>query len=148
MADSRAHVSATPITDRTIDAAPSVARDRALWFAVFGPPAAWSVDLLASIALHHDYCAALLGGAFVAWSGIGAILTGVGVALLVMSLGGGWVAWRAYRAIGIDTGRGDTDLDRRRFMARAGLITGLLFSYAIVLRIVAVFIVSPNLCRL
>ena len=120
--------------------------DRALWFAVFGPPVAWSVDLLASIAIHHDYCAALMGRTFRAWSGVGALLFVVGFAMLVVSLAGGLTSWRAHAAIGSDTGFGDTDLDRRRFMARAGLLACALFSFAIVLRLVAPLVLSPDFC--
>ncbi len=118
----------------------------ALWFAVFAPPAAWAVDALASIAVHHDYCAALVGRSFRPWRGVGIVLTVLGLVMLAVALSGGMTAWRAHAALGSDTGQGETHLDRRRFMARAGLLACALFSFAIVLRIVAPFIVSPALC--
>jgi hypothetical protein len=122
------------------------ASNRALWFGVFAPPAAWSVDELTSIALHHDYCAALMGRTFHPWAGIGVALTAVGLAMLLLSLAGGASAWRAHARVGSDTGQGDTTLDRRRFMARAGLLACALFSYGIVLRLIAPFVVPPSFC--
>lgn len=118
----------------------------ALWFAVFASPAAWMVDALASVAMHHDYCAALVDRTFRPWSGVGTLLTISGLAMLALALSGGMVAWRVHEALGSDTGQGETHVDRRRFMARAGLLACALFSFAIVLRIVAPFIVSPSLC--
>jgi hypothetical protein len=120
--------------------------DRLLWFAVGAPPIAWSVDALSSIALHHDYCAALIGRTFRPWGGIGVILTVIGLVMLAASLSGGAVGWRAHVAMGSDTGLGETHLDRRRFMARAALLVCALFSFAIVLRVIAPFVVSPDFC--
>jgi hypothetical protein len=146
MTDPRVYAAANPAEARRVLPVPPRAGNRLLWFAVFAPPLAWSVDALTSIALHHDYCAALLGRTFRPWSGVGVLLTVVGLAMLALSLAGGFVGWRAHIEVGSDTGRGDTDLDRRRFMARAALLACALFSYGIVLRLIAPFIVSPNFC--
>jgi hypothetical protein len=121
-------------------------RDRTLWFVVLTPPAAWSVDELTSIALHHDYCAALIGRAFRPWSGIGVLLSLVGLAALAVVLWSGVTAWGIHARLGSDTGLGDTALDRRRFMARAGLLVAALFSFGILLRLVAPWILSPDFC--
>ncbi len=148
MSDLQVYAAANPAVARARIAPPPAAGDRALWFAVLAPPVAWSVDALTSIALHHDYCAALVGRTFRAWSGIGVLLALTGLVLLALSLAGGVSAWRAHASVGSDTGRGDTVLDRRRFMARAGLLVCALFSYGIVLRLIAPFILSPELCAL
>ena len=120
----------------------------ALLFGVFGPPVAWMIDLLTSITLHYDYCAALSGHTFRAWNGVTVALTMVGVAMLAFSLFAGASSWRMYAALGTDTGRGETVLDRRRFMARAGLITCGLFSFGIVLRLIAPLVLPAGYCGL
>lgn len=146
MSDSVVYQAPNPAEARAAIEAPVRAGNPALWFCVFAPPAAWLADALVSIAIHHDYCAALLGRTFRPWSGVGVILTVVGLAMLVLSLAGGMTAWRAHASIGSDTGQGDTDVDRRRFMARAGLLACALFSYGIVLRLIAPFILPPDFC--
>jgi hypothetical protein len=135
-----------PAEARAAGASPARAGNGALWFGVFAPPIAWSVDELTSIALHFDYCAAALGRTFRPWSGAGGLLVLVGVLALWLSLGAGVVAWRAHAAVGSDTGEGETDVDRRRFMARAGLLACALFSYGIVLRLVASLVLPPGVC--
>ena len=146
MSDLEVYAAAHPDQARAALVAPAGASDAALWFAVFGPPAAWSADLLASITLHFDFCAALMGRTFRPWTGIGVALTLVGLAMLAVSLGAGVVAWRAHALLGSDTGQGDTDVDRRRFMARAALLACALFSFAIVLRLIAPFLLPPTFC--
>jgi hypothetical protein len=146
MDDQQIYAEANPATARATLAAPVDASNRALWFAVLAPPAAWSADLLTSIALHYDYCAALVGRTFRPWGGIGVLLAVVGIAMLALSLTGGATGWRAHASLGTDTGRGDTDLDRRRFMARAALLACAIFSFAIILRLIAPFILPPDFC--
>lgn len=147
MTDPRVFAAPNPAAERRAAVAPARGTtNRALWFAVLGPPAAWSFDELAAIALHHDYCAALLGRTFRPWTGISVLLVGVGVAMLALSLGAGLVAWRAQAALGDDTGRGDTDVDRRRFMARAAVLGCALFSYGIVLRTITIAFLGPRHC--
>jgi hypothetical protein len=135
-----------PSEARAALAAPTAAKNHTLWYGVFAPAIAWSVDSLSSIALHHDYCAALLGRTFKPWSGVGLLLTAVGVVMLALALGGGFAAWRAHSTLGSDTGFGDTDLDRRRFMARAGMLASAIFAYAILLRLIAPMILPPTFC--
>jgi hypothetical protein len=146
MNDREIYAAPVPAAARAALAPPPAAGDRALWFAVFAPPIAWAIDALTSIALHHDYCAALTGRAFRPWSGIVVVLTLLGVMMLVIALAGGAVAWRAHASVGTDTGQGETGLDRRRFMARAGLFVCALFSYGIVLRLLAPLLLSADFC--
>ena len=146
MNDVQVYAEPDPAAARAALVPPASAGNRALWFAVAAPPIAWSVDLLTSIAVHYDYCAALLGHTFHAWSGVGVMLTVLGLAMLGVALAGGWTGWRAHQVLGMDSGQGDTDLDRRRFMARAALVVCALFSYAIVLRLVAPLVLPPDFC--
>ena len=134
--------------DARAEVVPRGAGTGMLLFGVFGPPAAWMIDLLTSITLHFDYCAAQSGYTFRAWSGVSVMLTVLGVAMLALSLFAGMTSWGAYAGLGADTGRGETVLDRRRFMARAGLITCALFSFGIVLRIIAPLMLSAGFCGL
>jgi len=144
--DSQVFAARNPAEARAAFEAPPASKNHTLWYGVFAPPIAWSVDALTSIALEHDYCAALLGRTFRPWSGIGLLLAAVGVVMLALALGGGFVAWRAHAVMGSDTGLGDTDLDRRRFMARAGMLASALFSFAILLRLIAPMILPPTFC--
>lgn len=147
MTDPRVFAAPNPAAERRATTTPPAgATDRALCFAVFAPPAAWTVDELTAVALHHDYCAALLGRTFRPWAGIGVLLVLVGVGMLVVSLAAGLAAWRAWRTVGPDTGQGDTDRDRRGFMARAGLLACALFSYGIVLRTLTIAFIGPRHC--
>lgn len=147
MSDPRVFAAPNPSAERHASPPASAAiGNRALWFAVFAPPVAWSLDSLTAIALHHDYCAALLGREFKAWSGITVLLVGVGVLMLICSLTGGLAAWRAFGLLGKDDGLGDTDIDRRRFMARAALLGCALFSYGIILRTITVAFLGPRHC--
>lgn len=146
MSDLQVYAAANPADARAALVPPASAANRALWFGVFGSPAAWLLDLLASIALHFDFCAALVGQRFEPMAGVGVVLTVIGLAMLAVSLASGAVAWRAHAQVGSDTGQGDTELDRRRFMARAGLLACALFSFGIVLRLIAPLFLSPRIC--
>jgi hypothetical protein len=149
MTDPRVFTAPNPAAERSATVQPpSGAGDTALWFATLGPAAAWSVDSLAAIAVDHDYCAALLGRIpeLRPWSGATLLLVGIGVAMFIISLAGGAIAWRAHTSLGDDTGQGDTDVDRRRFMARAALLSCALFSYGILLRTITLAFLSPRFC--
>ena len=117
----------------------------ALWYAFFAPPVAWSIDQLAAISVHQDFCAAVLSRQWAPWAGVDAVLVMVGLVMLAVALSGGWVAWRAYAVLGDDNGYGDTGQDRRSFMARASILSCGLFSFGIVLRLLTLaFIRSAN----
>jgi len=147
MSDSRVYAAPNPAAERAAEGAPAGAGNRALWFAVFAPPAAWSIDLLASIALHEDYCAALTGHQFQPFGGVTAMLVVVGLLMLALALAGGVTGWRAAASLGSTaTGRGNTALDRRRFMAAVAVVACALFSYGIVLRLITVLFISAARC--
>ncbi len=146
MSDSDIYSSARSGEKRSTSATVHTAGNRALWYAVFAPPAAWTFALLLSIAMHHDFCAAVLGHSLRPWSAIGLALTIVAVLALVVSISGGVAAWRAHASLGSDDGFGNTDVDRRRFMARAGLLSCALFSYGIVLIAITHFVIPATWC--
>jgi hypothetical protein len=116
---------------------------RALWFAVGGGPIAWSVDELAAIAIDHDYCA---HGAH-AGAGLEATIPLIGIALVAATIAilAGVTGWRQLHGTP-DTGLGDTDDDRRRFMARFGMVISALMLFGILLRLIAVLFISPASC--
>lgn len=118
--------------------------NRALWFAVAGGPVAWSIDMLTSVAVDHDYCAhARLGPP----TGNAALpLLAISVVALVVTIAAGLAGWRSLGTDGPDTGLGETDLDRRRFMARFGVVISVLTFFAIMLRMVTVFFVAASTC--
>ncbi len=125
--------------------------DRALWFAIFAPPLAWSVDLLASIAIEQDYCASQLVRTFRPWGSVTPSLFVVAIVALIVSLSAGIVSWAVrdphasvYQRDG--NGRGATIPDRQRFMASAALLSCGLFTFGILLRALAPLVLPSALC--
>ncbi len=114
MTDPSVYAAANPSEERDRGPSPPHASNRALWFAVFGPPAAWTIDELTAIAVDHDYCAALLGHTVLPWNGVGVILAVLGLVMLGVSL--------------------------------AALLSCALFSFAIALRLIAPFLLTPAYC--
>ena len=119
----------------------------ALWFGVLGGPAAWSFDTLAALALQQSWCSATLSDTLVPFRGVGLWLVLLGIVTGGVAIAAGVTAWRLHGELGNDTGKSETDLDRRRFMAHAGMYMAALFLFAIVLRWAATFIVDPTICR-
>jgi hypothetical protein len=119
-------------------------KNGALWFAVAGGPAAWSIDALSAIAIENDYCAhgAVGGGAASAV----VPLIGIALAAALVTVAAGFTGWRHLSGAGEDTGLGDTDEDRRRFMARFGVVISILTLFGIVLRLITVLFISPAAC--
>ncbi len=111
----------------------------ALWFGIFGGPAAWSADDVLSTWLHEGSCAGILGSAGTA----PVLLVVAGAVLLAAAAFAGLTAWRSLSALGLDNGRNGTVTDQRRFMAHAGIILSALFTYGLLLRFITVFFLSP-----
>lgn len=127
------------MTARTEPAAAAGPSRLALWFGIFGAPAAWSVDEILSTYLHEGACARVLEP-----PGTAPVLLGLaGVVLGGVAAFAAWTAWRSLRALGIDDGENGTVLDQRRFMAHAGVILGALFTFGIVLRVITVLFLRP-----
>ena len=118
-----------------------------LWFAIAGGPIAWSIDTLAAIAIDHDYCAR---GAHVpigtSGGGIASALVAISIVAASVAVLAGLTGWRNSRLAGVDSGLGETDDDRRRFMARFAVVISMLSLFGIVLRMVTVLFVSVAAC--
>jgi hypothetical protein len=118
----------------------------ALWFAVAGGPAAWSLDTLAAIAIENDYCAHGAAGISSPGGGVTTLLLGIALTAAAVAVLAGLTGWRHVRDAGADTGLGDTDDDRRRFMARFGVVISALTLFAIVMRMITVLFIAPAAC--
>jgi hypothetical protein len=119
----------------------------ALWFGLFGAPAAWSLQLLVSYALVAHGCyprsvpltAPLVGG-------VRTIALVASLAALAVGLAAGATAWRSWRA-SCHEHRGDHSAlleigeGRTRFMALAGMLVAAVFLLAIVMNAVPLFLV-------
>ena len=139
----------TPIISTPGDAAapPRAARSRWLWFALFGGPAAWSVQLLVNypLAAHSCYPGSVplttptFGGLWTA-------LVAVNVLMLLTTLAAGTTAiviWR--RARDRTASSHDPVLEdaggRVRFMAYSGMLVSGLFLLAVLMSAFPLFIV-------
>lgn len=107
---------------------------RWLWAGVLAGPLAWAVQLQAVYALAAPAC-----GTGRLWP-----LHLTAAACLLVAAGGGWAAWRAWRAVGgWPDPSDDPATGRTRLMAVLGMMTGVLFSLAIVAQWLAVFTLPP-----
>jgi hypothetical protein len=129
-----------------VDAPPSSARDALLWFAVLGAPAFWTVDELAALFWHSAWCGAATTRGEVPFSGEWGGLLLIGLVCMAGAVLAGLTGLRAVRVMGHDTGRDGTITDRRRFMGHAGMIISVLFTFGILLRLVAIFFVDYRIC--
>ena len=111
----------------------------ALWFGLFGAPAAWAAQLISNYALMGHFCyprdtplaSPTFGGVRALSIVISAILLLVGVTALTVALHS-WNAARYRRAAEhhevAEVGEG-----RTRFMAMAGIVASGIFVYALVM---------------
>jgi hypothetical protein len=116
--------------------------NRALWFAVAAGPIAWSVDALAAVAIDVDTCAhrpTSHGGA------AQLALLALGVIAALIAAAGATTGWRMMNRE-TDTGFGDTIDDRRRFMARFGLVISTLAAIGIIFRTIGVLFIAAGSC--
>ncbi len=116
-----------------------------LWFGVAGPPLAWAVDELVSLYVHDSSCLVygnprLFGQPFARIA-----LLIVGALMLCTAVSAGLGALATSRRIGRDSGGGELTVDQDRFMARAGMLSAVVFGFGILLRFITVLIVTP--CR-
>ncbi len=118
-----------------------------LWFAVLGPPAFWTLDELAALFWHSAWCGAATTFREVPFSGEWVGLLIIGVVCIAGSILAGLMGLRVVRAMGQDTGRDGTATDRRRFMGYAGMIMSVLFTFGILLRLIAIFFVDYRICE-
>ena len=102
---------------------------RVMWPALLAGPVAWAVQLQGVFALSAW---ATEGGGF-------ALLHAVSALCLLAALGGGFLAWRAWRTAGGWPGGTEApDAARVRYLGVLGTMTGVLFACVIVAQWVAV----------
>jgi phosphotransferase system glucose/maltose/N-acetylglucosamine-specific IIC component len=113
---------------------------RALWFGLFGAPAAWALQLIVSYALVAHFCyprsTPLASPAF---GGTRVVATVVSAALIVVAMLALVVALRSTRAAG------DAE-SRARFLAMAGVLVSGIFVYGTLMA--ALPLVSMRPCTL
>jgi hypothetical protein len=136
---------------RTADTHPTVgtepAHSRWIWFAIFGAPAAWSIQILVNYPIAAHFC--YPGRAPLSKSDVGgvwAVLIAVNVLMLLVALAAGATGisrWRTARAR--DAGPHDPVLESGtgivRFMAYSGILVSGLFVIAIIMSALPLFIV-------
>jgi hypothetical protein len=107
--------------DVATDAAPP--RAAVLWTGILAGPFAWAVDLMVRYALVHWSCGTQQT----------IVLKIISFVTLLVVIGGGVVAWRAYGQIppGVPTD-GGRPIDRARFMAIVGMLTAALFTLVVI----------------
>jgi hypothetical protein len=107
---------------------------RVLWAGLFGAPAAFLLNLQVSYMLvqwacttGHEWAIHLSNGA-----------------TLLLALGAGLIAWRAWHGTGRDQPESEPDvLGRSRFLAMLGVFMTPLFALLIVAQWIAVFVFGP-----
>jgi hypothetical protein len=107
------------------DVATGAAPPRAavLWTGILAGPLAWAADLMVRYALVHWSCGTQQT----------IVLKFISLVTLLVVIGGGVIAWRAYDQIpsGVPTD-GGRPIERSRFMAVVGMVTAALFALAVI----------------
>ena len=122
---------------------------RALWFGLFGAPAAWSVQLLVNYALVAHACFPKSEPlASPALGGLHAIVLGASFGALAIALAAEATAWRSWRAsrhenhgghgVLLEVGEG-----RTVFMALGGVLVSGVFLLGIVMNVIPILLASP-----
>lgn len=136
----------TPIPSQPV-APLQLKRSRWLWFALFGAPAAWSVQLLVNYPLAAHFCyPGTMPLNTPTFGGLRATLIAVNMLMLLTTLAAGAAAivtWRAAR--NRMAGSHDPVLEdgsgRVRYMAYAGMLFSGLFLIAVLMSAMPLFIV-------
>lgn len=113
---------------------PAVVSQRRLWFGTAGPMTAWILHGISSFVISDAACA---GGHVASWAsfsirGLQAILIGITVVALSVSVGGGLVAYGAWRSLSAAELHRDPARARGEFLAAAGVFISIIFSLAII----------------
>jgi uncharacterized membrane protein len=112
--------------------APHRINQAALWFGVFGAPAAWTVQELVGYAVVAHACypsgEPLL---HVPMPNLSTIDLAVSLVTLLTGVAAAVVAYRAWER---------SHDDRTRFMALSGVIVGLIFLFSIIMNVMVLFI--------
>jgi hypothetical protein len=121
----------------------------ALWFGLFGAPAAWSVQLLVNYALVAHACFPKSEPlASPALGGLHAIVLGTSFAALAIALAAAVTAGRSLRGSRHESHGGNGALlevgeGRTGFMALAGVLVSGVFLLGIAMNAIPLFLVSP-----
>jgi hypothetical protein len=130
-----------PIQDGTRESLPR------LWTALFGAPLIWVLQMWLSESLAAYACYPHQAPLTVpVWSSLVQILAVISILCLAGGLLSGFIAWADWQRVkagGDDKGIADAVRGRRRFLARLGLFSSLLFIAAIIFTGCAVIFVSP-----
>ena len=123
----------------------------ALFFGLAAAPAAWSAQLLVSVALSAHACYPRdVPLTLPIWSGLWGILVAIDVTGIVLAIAGGLVSLRSWR-LTFDEAPGsvhhllDIGQGRTRFLAMFGVLASVLFALGLLFATAADFVVP--LCR-
>jgi hypothetical protein len=104
----------------------------ALWFGLFGAPAAWSLQLMVNYALTAHGCfPAAAPRAAPTFGGLWMVVLIISVAALGLAVAAGATAWRSWRTTSTEHPGGHEQ--RTRFMALAGMLLSGLFLIGVVM---------------
>lgn len=130
---------------------PAVPREpghsRWIWFAIFGGPAAWSIQLLVNYPLAAHFCyPGRVPLSQPTFSGLWSALLIVNVLMIVVTLAAGATSiatWRAARdrTVGAHDPVLESGPGLVRFMAYAGMLVSGLFLFAVLMSAMPLFIV-------
>ena len=101
----------------------------ALWFGVFGGPAAWCLQILIGYNVEEIVCASGSQSQTVLGIGVEVLIVALHIGLTCVTLAAGLVSYRCWRR----AGEGDASTGgRARWMAAAGMMVSILFLIIIV----------------
>lgn len=105
----------------------STRTEKRIWFALAVPAVAWSVQEIASAVVAHAACAEHAAG-------VGrAVLVGISVVALGLSLAAVAVGYGRFRALGADGAEMQTDRrEREQMMALASVLVGVVLTVGVV----------------
>lgn len=122
----------------------------ALWFGLFGAPAAWALQTIADYSLVAHYCypsdaplrAPTVGGV----RGLGLAVSAIVLIVVLLALATAFHSWREIRH-GHDAEHhelAEVGEGRARFMALAGILLSVVFLFAVLMN--AVPLITDSLC--
>ena len=122
----------------------------ALWFGLFGAPAAWALQTITDYSLVAHYCypsdAPLHAPTFSAVRGVGFAVSGMMLVIVLLALITALRSWREIRH-GHDAEHhelAEVGEGRARFMALAGVLLSFVFLFAVLMN--AVPLITNSLC--
>jgi hypothetical protein len=116
----------------------------ALWFAVLGPPLAWTVQLLVGYYLSSLNCKSQFSGfQLLGVSGFKVLIVVLSLVAALVTVAAGLTGWRRWRDTGAVESRTDEGLSGRvAFMALGGALLSMLFLLLIILSAIPSMVLS------